>query len=850
MDFYTNIDLKQNELQNAVIHSTSAPGSPVEGQVYYNSTSKKAFIYNGTSWVELTNAPAGAGYTFLSDGSTTASAGTSDTIKFRSANNRLSLAVGDDDPTHGDNILFTLNEGNIHHGALSGLGDDDHSQYLLLAGRSGQTINDDLTLNGTLASGAITSSGVVEGTRFTSTVTTGTAPLTVASTTKVTNLNADLLDGYNTATTRPGNSSVVVVTDPATGRIDSSFLDASVFDHGSLSGLSDDDHSQYALLLGRAGGQTLIGGTAAGDDLYLNSTSSTTKGSVFINTAMEVTTNSITITGTVDVASTITASRLISDVTSGTAPLSVVSTTKVDNLHADRLDNAHASAAPGSGTIPIADGSGKLASGWISGVLGLGDIGSGYTTTGTGTVIVLQGSPTLTTPNIASFSNAIHNHQNTTGGGQLDHGLALTGLGDDDHTQYALLAGRSGGQVFVGGTGTGDSLTLRATSASSGGTLNFRANNLSSGTVDLTAATFNVDATTVTFNNTRLQGVADPTASTDAANKAYVDSLAVGLTDWKESVRLASTANVNISAPGSQIDGVFMTNGDRILLKNQTSSEDNGIYIFNGELSAMTRADDANTDSEVTVGMYVFVEAGTVNGTSAWVLSAVGAGSLGTKTLTFTQFSGAGQITAGNGLTQNGNTIDVGAGTGIAVGADTVGLTGQALAFHNLSTSGIVARTGSGTVAARTITGTTNRINISNGNGVSGNPTIDIASTYVGQTSITTVGTISTGTWTATDVAVAHGGTGASNPADARNNLSSTSHPLPQKYTTDIGNGSNTSFTITHGLNTQAVQVSLFDNGTNEQVMAQVENISTTQSTITFSGGVPTSNQFKVIVIG
>ena len=111
-------------------------------------------------------------------------------------------------------------------------------------------------------------------------------------------------------------------------------------------------------------------------------------------------------------------------------------------------------------------------------------------------------------------------------------------------------------------------------------------------------------------------------------------------------------------------------------------------------------------------------------------------------------------ITASNGLTGS---------SGFNLSADriwTLGLTGQALALHNLATSGFFVRTGTDLVAARNIDGTTDKITITNGNGISGNPTIDIASTYVGQTSITTLGTIGTGTWSAATIAVDKGGTG------------------------------------------------------------------------------------------
>jgi hypothetical protein len=158
--------------------------------------------------------------------------------------------------------------------------------------------------------------------------------------------------------------------------------------------------------------------------------------------------------------------------------------------------------------------------------------------------------------------------------------------------------------------------------------------------------------------------------------------------------------------------------------------------------------------------MFVFVEEGTANGDSGWVLSTDGAIVVGTTALAFSQFSGAGQIVAGNGLTKTGNTLNVGAGTGITANADNIALTGQALALHNLAANGLIVRTGADTVTNRSVTGTAARVSVSNGDGVAGNPTIDIDATYVGQTSITTLGTVTTGTWNATAITVAKGGTG------------------------------------------------------------------------------------------
>ena len=237
---------------------------------------------------------------------------------------------------------------------------------------------------------------------------------------------------------------------------------------------------------------------------------------------------------------------------------------------------------------------------------------------------------------------------------------------------------------------------------------------------------------------------------------AAVDAARTGL-DVKASVRAATTANITLSNTQT-VDGVALSVGDRVLVKDQSTASQNGIYVVSA--TAWTRSTDADTDAEVTSGMFTFVEQGTVNADSGWVLSTDGAIVVGTTALTFAQFSGAGQIVAGAGLTKTGNTLNVGAGTGITVNADDVALTGQALAFHNLATNGLVTRTGAGTVTGRSVAGTTNRTTVTNGDGVSGNPTVDIASTYVGQTSITTLGTITTGTWNATTITVPYGGTG------------------------------------------------------------------------------------------
>ena len=208
----------------------------------------------------------------------------------------------------------------------------------------------------------------------------------------------------------------------------------------------------------------------------------------------------------------------------------------------------------------------------------------------------------------------------------------------------------------------------------------------------------------VAFNAQKITGLADPTAAQDAATKNYVDSVAQGL-DVKVSVRAATTANITLS--GTQtIDGVAVIAGDRVLVKNQTTTNQNGIYVV--AAGAWTRSTDTDTWTEL-VSAFTFVEEGTVNGDTGWVSTVNAGGTIGTTAVTFSQFSGAGTYIAGAGLTLTGNTFDIG--------------------------------------------GTANRITVNA-------DTVDIASTYVGQTSITTVGTIATGTWNATAIGVTKGGLG------------------------------------------------------------------------------------------
>ena len=221
---------------------------------------------------------------------------------------------------------------------------------------------------------------------------------------------------------------------------------------------------------------------------------------------------------------------------------------------------------------------------------------------------------------------------------------------------------------------TNSAVTVGSTSISLGGSATAIA-----GITELTVDNLNVNGNTISTTNTngnlvldpngtgtidvssaRITSLATPTGSTDAATKAYVDAQLQGL-DVKNSVRVATTANGTLSsafANNSTVDGVTLATNDRILIKDQSTGSENGIYIVNAS-GAPTRATDFDADSEVTGGTFFFVEEGTVNADNGFVLTNDGAITVGTTALTFTQFSGAGQVIAGSALTKSGNTLNV-----------------------------------------------------------------------------------------------------------------------------------------------------------------------------------------------
>jgi phage-related tail fiber protein len=209
----------------------------------------------------------------------------------------------------------------------------------------------------------------------------------------------------------------------------------------------------------------------------------------------------------------------------------------------------------------------------------------------------------------------------------------------------------------------------------------------------------------VPFNSRKITGLADPTQNQDAATKAYVDAVSQGI-HTHTSARLATAAalpastysngssGINATITGTSngalsVDGVAVAVDDRILVKNQANAFENGMYVVTatGGASAvfvLTRATDMNQDVEFP-GSFEFVEEGTANADNGYVVTTNLPITIGTTAINWTQFSGAGQITAGAGLTKSGNTIDVATASTsrIVVNADSI----------DLATTGVSANT-------------------------------------------------------------------------------------------------------------------------------------------------------------
>ena len=285
------------------------------------------------------------------------------------------------------------------------------------------------------------------------------------------------------------------------------------------------------------------------------------------------------------------------------------------------------------------------------------------------------------------------------------------------------------------------------------------------------------------LQNQKIIGLADGSAATDAVNRQQLDAAIRGL-DWKDSVRAASTANLTLTAPGASIDGVTMASGNRFLAKNQSSGQQNGIYIWNGAAAAATRAPDADSNAEVTSGMAVTVTEGTVHGDQVWFISTNDPITLDTTPLVFTQLGGSGGT-----YTADGQGIEV-SGNQFSIELDGTTLT--------KGSTGI--RIGSGAAGA--------------------------------------------GLVEATGVLAVGAGAGITVAADA---IALDTAVGVRKFATSVGNGALTTIPVAHNLGTRDVTVTVYDNSTFEEVLPDVVHTDTNTVNLTFAVA-PTASQYRVVV--
>ena len=313
--------------------------------------------------------------------------------------------------------------------------------------------------------------------------------------------------------------------------------------------------------------------------------------------------------------------------------------------------------------------------------------------------IKLRGINNSTPGNIVLDDNDSTNTTTLKGaatlGGNIDITLpttagTLVGTGDTGSVSNTMLAGSipnsklANSSLQVGSTSI--SLGGQATTIAGVQDLTVDEINLNAGTISTTSGNLTLSpngTNTVDVANSRITSLSEPTADNNAATKAYVDGRVNGL-EIKESVKVATTAAItgvtydnsggtltkNSNGAIGNIDGIALTTNDRILVKNQGGADPNGAHLQNGIYKVSTvgdgsnpfvliRTDDADAASEITGGSFFFVEQGTVNADNGFVTTHNGTPTLGTTAIAFQQFSGAGQITAGDGLQKSGNVISV-----------------------------------------------------------------------------------------------------------------------------------------------------------------------------------------------
>ena len=454
---------------------------------------------------------------------------------------------------------------------------------------------------------------------------------------------------------------------------------------------------------------------------------------------------------------------------------------------------------------------------------------------------------------------------------------ATTIVADSNDDTLTIAAGSG---ISVSGNATSDTVTIGNTGVLSvSGTANQIAASTADGVVTVSLPSAVTFPGSVTLN-------ADPTQPLHAATKQYVDAVAEGL-HIHASVEAVTTANIpDLADPPATIDGVTLTDQMRVLVKSQTTQSQNGIYVYDLATTALVRASDFNSAAEIAGGDFVWSTGGTLYDNTGWVQTEP-VNTVGTDPIVWQQFSGAGSYLNGNGLTLTGNVFAI--DTAVTVDVSTAQtltnktLTSPVVSGLYLSDNNIVVEGTDNThettvnftdpTADRTITfpdatGTV-AFTADITSAINALSTTDIEEGtnqyFTDERAQDAVGNIVLGS---NSLAVAYNDSTPSITFDTT--LATTSYlskssglavdisaletklvtdSFTKKATANVGNGTNTSFAVTHNIGTRDVQVQVYDNATYDTVEVDVVRTDANTVTVSFTTA-PTLNAYRVVVIG